>query len=76
VVSDTDEIDKGGFEAFYRREHGPLGTSLLLVTGDADLAPGGADEAFARALAAWPRVAAMASPGGWTYRLKWYSRSR
>ena len=68
-MSDTDEIEKGGFEAFYRRQHGPLVTSLLLVTGDADLAREGADEAFARALAAWPRVAGMASPGGWTYRV-------
>jgi RNA polymerase sigma-70 factor (ECF subfamily) len=68
-VSDTSEATETGFEAFYRRQHGPLVASLLLVTGDVDLARDGADEAFARALAAWPRVRAMASPGGWTYRV-------
>jgi DNA-directed RNA polymerase specialized sigma24 family protein len=68
-VSDDDDVTESGFEAFYRLQHGPLVTSLLLVTGDPELAREGADEAFARALAAWPRVRSMTSPGGWTYRV-------
>lgn len=56
-----------GFEAFYAAEHGRLVTTLLLATGDADAARDATDEAFLRALMAWPRVAAMASPAGWIY---------
>jgi DNA-directed RNA polymerase specialized sigma24 family protein len=69
MVSDANEVVRNGFEEFYGRQHGPLVASLLLVTGDPDLAREGADEAFARALARWSRVGAMASPGGWVYRV-------
>ena len=58
-----------GFEAFYEREHARLVTSLLLATGDADLAHDAADEAFLRALMAWPRVQPMDAPAGWVYRV-------
>jgi RNA polymerase sigma factor (sigma-70 family) len=58
-----------GFEAWYRGEHPRLVASLALVCGDLDTARDAADEAFARALAHWPRVSDMASPGGWTYRV-------
>jgi RNA polymerase sigma-70 factor (ECF subfamily) len=57
------------FEAFYAAEHGRLVTSLLLATGDAEVAREATDEAFARAWQAWGRVAGMASPAGWTYRV-------
>ncbi len=57
------------FEAFYRAEHARLVTSLLLATGDADVARDAADEAFVRAWQAWRRVQAMDSPSGWTYRV-------
>src|SRR3954452_1203662 len=63
--------DEGGieFEAWYRREHPrPIG-SLAALSGREDVAADAADEAFARALARWPRVSKMASPGGWTYRV-------
>jgi len=65
-------MDDGGgieFEGWYRREHPRLIGSLAALSGRDDLAAEAADEAFARALARWPRVSKMASPGGWTYRV-------
>lgn len=41
--------------------------TLLLATGDLELATEGVDEACARALARWERVSAMGSPTGWAY---------
>jgi RNA polymerase sigma-70 factor (ECF subfamily) len=58
-----------GFEAFYASEHGRLVTTLLLATGDADMARDATDEAFVRALQAWRRVGRMESPAGWTYQV-------
>ncbi len=58
-----------GFEAFYASEHGRLVTTLLLATGDAEVAREATDEAFTRALQAWRRVQHMESPAGWTYRV-------
>lgn len=43
--------------------------TLLLATGDIELASDGVDEACARALARWPRVSAMDAPTGWAYRV-------
>ncbi len=57
------------FEDWYRREHGRLAASLLVVAGDVDAATDAADEAFARALDRWDSVSAMVSPVGWTYRV-------
>ena len=65
-------MDDGGgieFEGWYRREHPRLIGSLAALSGRDDLAVEAADEAFARALARWPRVSKMGSPGGWTYRV-------
>ena len=65
-------MDDGGgieFEGWYRREHPRLIGSLAALSGREDVAADAADEAFARALARWPRVSKMASPGGWTYRV-------
>lgn len=58
-----------GFEAWYRAEHPRLLASLILLTGNLDVARDATDEALARALAHWDRVGAMESPGGWTYRV-------
>jgi RNA polymerase sigma factor (sigma-70 family) len=58
-----------GFEDFYRSHHPRLVATLLVTTGDLDVARDSVDEAFARALACWDRVATMASPAGWTYRV-------
>ena len=60
------EID---FETWYRAEHPKLLAALAVVAGDVDVAREVAAEAFARALERWERVAAMDSPGGWTYRV-------
>jgi RNA polymerase sigma-70 factor (ECF subfamily) len=57
------------FEDWYRREHGRLAASLIVVSGDVDAATDAVDEAFARALDRWDSVSAMASPVGWTYRV-------
>lgn len=69
------EHDRGGtlgdvlFEDWYSAEFGKAVTTLRLVLGDARLAEEAVSEAFARALAAWPQVRTMDSPGGWLYRV-------
>lgn len=57
------------FEAWYEREHARIVVTLLLTTGDLDLASEGVDEACARALARWSRVGSMEAPTGWVYRV-------
>jgi RNA polymerase sigma factor (sigma-70 family) len=71
VASDRgrDLTAEAGFVAFYRAHHPRLVASLLLTTGDAEVATDAVDEAFVRALARWDRVSAMTSPAGWTYRV-------
>ena len=68
-MSDTAADLHPGFEDFYASEHGRLVTTLLLATGDAEIAREATDEAFTRALQAWRRVQHMDSPAGWTYRV-------
>lgn len=58
-----------GFEAWYLREHPKVVAALTWVAGDPDVAADATDEAFARAYASWRKVATMASPGGWVYRV-------
>ncbi len=58
-----------GFEAWYRGEHARVLGALFVLSGEPDVARDATDEAFARALAQWPRVSAMESPGGWVYRV-------
>ena len=62
-------VEHQGFAEFYEAEHGRVVTSLLLATGRTDTARDAADEAFLRALMAWPRVQQMDSPAGWTFRV-------
>ena len=57
------------FEAWYREVHPRLVATLAVVTGNLDLTREAVDEACSRAVAAWPRVARMSSPDGWTYRV-------
>lgn len=57
------------FEPWYRAQHPRLIATLLLVTGDLEVAREAVDEAFARALERWPRVSAMDSPSGWTFQV-------
>ena len=58
-----------GFVGWYEREHERVFASLCALSGDPDAAADATDEAFARVYLHWDRVAAMASPGGWTYRV-------
>lgn len=57
------------FSDWYPQTHPRLVASLLLVTGDIEVAADAAAEAFTRALERWGRVSAMANPTGWTYRV-------
>ena len=55
------------FEDWYRSEYRNIVRSLVLITGNAEVAVEAASEACARALERWERVSVMASPSGWTY---------
>ena len=57
------------FETWYRAEHPKLLAAMAVVAQDVEVAREVTAEAFARALERWDRVAGMASPGGWTYRV-------
>jgi RNA polymerase sigma factor (sigma-70 family) len=57
----------GRFEAWYAREFPRVRATLTLAVGDAGLAEEATAEAFARALAAWPKVSTADSPTGWVY---------
>lgn len=55
--------------AFCRREHPRLVGALVLYLGDAETALDLAQEALARACAAWGRVSRMHAPGAWLHRV-------
>jgi len=57
------------FDSWYAREHPRLVATLLLSTGDVELATEGVDEAFTRALEKWDHVGDMESPTGWAFRV-------
>jgi len=57
------------FEEWYVAQHPRLYASLVVFTGNPDLAWDATDEAFTRALQRWKRVRMMDSPEGWTYRV-------
>jgi RNA polymerase sigma-70 factor (ECF subfamily) len=57
------------FEDWYDAQHPRLFASLLVLSGDRDIAQDATAEAFVRALQHWPRVQAMAAPDGWVYRV-------
>ena len=57
------------FDAWYDREHDRMIATLVLSTGDIELAVEGVDEACSRALERWKRISAMESPTGWVYRV-------
>jgi RNA polymerase sigma-70 factor (ECF subfamily) len=64
------------FDAWYDREHDRMVATLLLTTGNLELAVEGVDEACSRALERWPRVSIMDSPSGWVYRVAMNHASR
>jgi RNA polymerase sigma-70 factor (ECF subfamily) len=61
----TDDQVKGAVEAAYRDEWGQVVATLIGVTGDWDLAEDCAQDAFAAALATWPRDGVPRRPGAW-----------
>ncbi len=77
VATGTDEAEQlvtlgrepESFDRWYAREHPRLIATVLLATGDIELAADGVDEAFARALEKWEQVSVMESPTGWAYRV-------
>src|ERR1700722_16708485 len=64
------------FAGWYHREHDWIVATLLLTTGNLELAVEGVDEACSRALERWPRVSIMDSPSGWVYRVAMNHASR
>ena len=61
------ESEQGDFEAWYRALHPRLLATLILITGNGEVARDATDEAFARAYQHWRRVSRMASPDAWTF---------
>jgi RNA polymerase sigma-70 factor (ECF subfamily) len=57
------------FEDWYGNQHRRLFASLVVLSGDREIAQDAAAEALARALQHWPRVSTMTSPEGWVYRV-------
>ena len=60
-----DEQVRAAVEAAYRDEWGQVVATLIGLTGDWDLAEDCAQEAFATALATWPRDGVPRRPGAW-----------
>jgi RNA polymerase sigma-70 factor, ECF subfamily len=60
-------VDEGAFDSWYRDNYRRVYASVLVVSGDRGTTADAVDEAFARAWERWSRVAAMASPVGWTF---------
>ncbi len=53
------------FESFYQASYGRIVALLLGVLGDRQEAEDAAQEAFARALARWPRLSSYEVPEAW-----------
>lgn len=60
----TSEVE-AAVDAAFRDEWGRIVATLIAATGDWDLAEECAQDAFARALQAWPRDGVPARPGAW-----------
>ncbi len=69
IVREGEWILVESFDAWYLREHDRMIATLVLTTGEIDLAAEGVDEACSRALERWSRVGTMDSPSGWVYRV-------
>lgn len=55
------------FESFYRSQYDRVLRTACLLTGNTSDARELTQEAFARALASWPRVEKMEAPGAWLH---------
>ena len=60
-----DEAVKGAVDAAFREEWGRVVATLIRTTGDWDLAEECAQDAFAQALARWPKDGIPGRPGAW-----------
>jgi RNA polymerase sigma factor (sigma-70 family) len=66
----VDGVDlSGDFAQWYAGQHARLFASLLVLSGDRELAAEATDEALSRALQHWDRVYKMGSPEAWTYQV-------
>jgi RNA polymerase sigma-70 factor, ECF subfamily len=64
-MSAPDDRAREAVEAAYRDEWGQVVATLIGVTGDWDLAEDCTQDAFAAALATWPRDGVPRNPGAW-----------
>src|SRR5580704_9563334 len=64
------------FEDWYRGEYRNIVSSLVLITGNPEVAVEAASEACTRALERWERVSVMASPSGWVYTVGLHAARR
>ena len=64
----ADDPVRAAIEAAYRDEWGQVVATLIGLTGDWDLAEDCAQDAFAAALATWPRDGVPRRPGAWLTR--------
>ena len=58
---------RGDFDRFYASHFDEVARALVLAGADREQARDATQEAFARALRRWRRVAAMDRPDGWVY---------
>ena len=64
-MTGPDPLVRAAVEAAYRDEWGQVVATLIGVTGDWDLAEDCTQDAFASALATWPRDGVPGRPGAW-----------
>jgi RNA polymerase sigma-70 factor (ECF subfamily) len=64
MTSDVEAV-KSAVDAAFREEWGRVVATLIRTTGDWDLAEECAQDAFAQALARWPKDGIPGRPGGW-----------
>jgi RNA polymerase sigma-70 factor (ECF subfamily) len=64
-MTEPDERVRAAVDAAYRDEWGQVVATLIGLTGDWDLAEDCAQDAFATALATWPRDGIPKRPGAW-----------
>lgn len=57
------------FGDWYAQQYPRVHAALAVISGSPELAADAAADAFVRAYERWDRVSAMASPGGWLYRV-------
>ncbi|HYJ67861.1 MAG TPA: sigma-70 family RNA polymerase sigma factor [Nocardioidaceae bacterium] len=64
-MTDPDDRVRAAVDAAYRDEWGQIVATMIGLTGDWDLAEDAAQDAFASALATWPRDGIPNQPGAW-----------